>query len=534
MVSVCAMSNAQLADIKDRLAEKPQSEATAIWLCDTAFSFYANDPALTQRIGELALEKSQEWNFGLASAKAHHVIGISYWVRDLYEPALRHYLDALKYYETVDEKRGIATINLNIGTIYDDLEQSEQGKAYTEAAVKQIREIGDTTNLVRALNNLGVLYANINLIEPARKALGESLLIRKLIDDSVGIARVHVNIADMYLDQYSIDFKKENAREALRNIDEGFKYLKKGVDKDLEVTMNANKGKALMELGLLDSAKSYLLYALATSESLEDRQGMELAYSYLSDLMQKSNRYEEALRYKELEISSYKEQRDSKVSNQIEQLNIQYETEKKERQVAELEKRQAIDEGVRNVLIIGAAAILIIAILLYQRRRKDKEISQLSIRQLNAKIDSKNKEISSFTLSFLQKNQMMEELKEKINEIKKQSTVEVNKELTRINRIVDNSFRADEEWKTFQLTFDQMHDGFFTELKRAYPDISNAELKLCALLRLNMNLKESAKVLGIASDSVKTARYRLRKKLGLNTEDNLVDFLIEFEIKTKS
>ena len=153
---------------------------------------------------------------------------------------------------------------------------------------------------------------------------------------------------------------------------------------------------------------------------------------------------------------------------------------------------------------------------------------------MSNEVTAKNKEIASFTMSFLQKNQLMEELKEQINELKKTSDISTNKELSRINRIVDNTFKSDEERKTFQITFDQMHDGFFKDLKQAFPDVSNAELKLCALLRLNMNLKESAKILGIAVDSVKTARYRLRKKLGLKTEDNLVDFLIQFENKMAS
>ncbi len=77
--------------------------------------------------------------------------------------------------------------------------------------------------------------------------------------------------------------------------------------------------------------------------------------------------------------------------------------------------------------------------------------------------------------------------------------------------------------------FEELHEGFFYKLKQHFPDLGNAELKLCALLRLNMNMKESSRVLGISSDSVKTARSRLRKKLGLNTEDNLVDFLISFD-----
>ena len=58
------------------------------------------------------------------------------------------------------------------------------------------------------------------------------------------------------------------------------------------------------------------------------------------------------------------------------------------------------------------------------------------------------------------------------------------------------------------------------------PDLGNADLKLCALLKLNLNTKESANILGISQESVKTARYRVRKKLNLAREDNLVSYLM--------
>src|SRR5690606_4688972 len=107
------------------------------------------------------------------------------------------------------------------------------------------------------------------------------------------------------------------------------------------------------------------------------------------------------------------------------------------------------------------------------KRKKDKRITELEMQKLSQEIDKKNKEISSYTLSFIQKNQLMDELKGQISELKKQSDSDTNKQLTRINRIVDETFRADEEWKTFQITFEQMHDGFFATLKEMYPDLGN-------------------------------------------------------------
>jgi len=97
--------------------------------------------------------------------------------------------------------------------------------------------------------------------------------------------------------------------------------------------------------------------------------------------------------------------------------------------------------------------------------------------------------------------------------------------------MITDSFRIDQDWENFKLMFDEVHPNFFVVLKERYPDLGNAELKLSALLRLNMNLKESSKVLGISPDSVKTARYRLRKKLNLEHDHNLVDFFISFDSK---
>ncbi|PTB91088.1 hypothetical protein C9994_16155, partial [Marivirga lumbricoides] len=157
------------------------------------------------------------------------------------------------------------------------------------------------------------------------------------------------------------------------------------------------------------------------------------------------------------------------------------------------------------------------------------ENAKLKEEELNQKIAFKNKELTSYTLNFMQKNELMEELKEAIKEIKKSPGNDVGKKLGALNKMVTNSMQIDKDWQDFKRHFEEVHTDFFTRLKSKFPDITSNELKLCALLKLNMNLKEAASIMGISPESVKTARYRLRKKLQLSKEDNLVEYIINLE-----
>ncbi len=526
---------AQIDEIKELIKDKPKTDRTAQWMCDTAFTFFRNDPAITEKIARLALQKANEWNVDTAKAKANHVIGISFWARDMYDIALTHYIEALKYYEKLDMERGVATINLNIGTIYDDLGDPERGKPYSLRSVELLEEIGDSVNLGRAYNNLGVLFGNIEgQRDSAIYYFEKCMPIRKAMEDYSGVARIYNNIADLYFHKEELmELSIADLNMATNSMELARSFIQEGEDDNLMATIMANTGKVHVLKGNYSLARAYLDTCKSLATKIDSKISMNLYHTYSCLMAQKIGDYEAALRHFEKATEIERELRSSTVSKQIDQLNIQYQTAKKEQELIELEKQTVEERAIRNIIIVTALAIiLIIGLLLrnaYLKRKRDKLLHAIKTQKLNDEIEKKNKEISSYTLSFIQKNQLMEELKQQINELKKSSDPETNKQLNRINKIVANTYREEEEWKNFQITFEEMHDSFFTRLKEVYPDLGNAELKLCALIRLNMNLKEAANVLGISPDSVKTARYRLRKKLGLKTEDNLVDFLLAFE-----
>jgi len=149
--------------------------------------------------------------------------------------------------------------------------------------------------------------------------------------------------------------------------------------------------------------------------------------------------------------------------------------------------------------------------------------------QLQKELEFKTKELTTSALNFIQKNSLMQELKDKIKEIQSKSDHGLSRELNKLQHIVDHSFNLDDDWDEFRMYFEQVHHDFLGNLKKRFPDLTNKELRLCALLRLNLNIKETTSLLGISAESVKVARYRLRKKLGLVTEENLTDFLRHIE-----
>lgn len=84
----------------------------------------------------------------------------------------------------------------------------------------------------------------------------------------------------------------------------------------------------------------------------------------------------------------------------------------------------------------------------------------------------------------------------------------------------------DKSWKDLEKHIKNVHFDFLKRLKEKYPTISPRELDLSTYLLMNMSTKEIAEIMNISIGGVELARYRLRKKLGLNKKENLIGFLM--------
>jgi DNA-binding CsgD family transcriptional regulator len=96
-----------------------------------------------------------------------------------------------------------------------------------------------------------------------------------------------------------------------------------------------------------------------------------------------------------------------------------------------------------------------------------------------------------------------------------------------LKRIINGSVQIDKDWENFNRHFEQVHQGFYSKLKKENQSLTSNDLRLSAMLRMNLSSKEVAAIMNVSPDSVKKARYRLRKKLQLEEEADLHSFMMQ-------
>jgi hypothetical protein len=153
------------------------------------------------------------------------------------------------------------------------------------------------------------------------------------------------------------------------------------------------------------------------------------------------------------------------------------------------------------------------------------KMARLKEQELLCEIEYKTRSLTTYALSMVQKNEMLLEVKESVEYLLKKPDTQ-SEHFKKLTRIIEFGITLDKDWDDFKMYFQEVQSDFFPKLKEKCPDLSAADLKLCALIKLNLNMKQAAGVLRISPDSVKVARHRLRKKFNLEGEANLTSVIM--------
>jgi DNA-binding CsgD family transcriptional regulator len=156
------------------------------------------------------------------------------------------------------------------------------------------------------------------------------------------------------------------------------------------------------------------------------------------------------------------------------------------------------------------------------------EITRLRAEKLESEVLHKNQELALATMHLVQKGEILTTIQEALEKAieKKQSTQTLHEDIRKIIRTMQFDTQLDEDWEHFAIHFDSVHGDFLKRLRERYPQSSPNDLRLCAYLRLNLSTKEIANLLNISVRGVEGSRYRLRKKLGLPSDANLVEVMM--------
>lgn len=159
--------------------------------------------------------------------------------------------------------------------------------------------------------------------------------------------------------------------------------------------------------------------------------------------------------------------------------------------------------------------------------RTESELIKVRNEKLRLDIKHRNSELASTTMHLVQKSEILIKIKSDLNELGKDAPHELRQKVKQIERTIEADVRLDKNWERFETYFDQVHQNFFKQLRSTYPDLTPKDQKLCAYLRMNLTTKEIAPLLYISVRGVEISRYRLRKKMGLDSNTNLVSYIME-------
>jgi DNA-binding CsgD family transcriptional regulator len=221
----------------------------------------------------------------------------------------------------------------------------------------------------------------------------------------------------------------------------------------------------------------------------------------------------------------------------VKSLEVQFEVSEKNRKLELISAEKEVTKLTNYLLITLLGVLLAVFTILFfffkRINKRDKQLlkakeelvnlmeeqKQLKEQQFQNDLEYKESQLSAITIQMLEKNELLDEIKTILSTKEPTSEKDLKKLLSKYT-IQDNN------WKDFDNYFESVNKNFYTRLKQKYPEISSNDLKICALIKLNLSIKEMASILNISPDSVKTARHRLRKKLQLSTEENLTDFIL--------
>jgi DNA-binding CsgD family transcriptional regulator len=143
--------------------------------------------------------------------------------------------------------------------------------------------------------------------------------------------------------------------------------------------------------------------------------------------------------------------------------------------------------------------------------------------QLQEKLEANQRELASSTLYIARKNELLSGLKTQIKELKKFFPDSKHHELHHIESVLQNSQYLDADWAKFKIHFEQVHPHFFENLQAKHPTLTKNEVRLCAYFHINLSTKEIATLLNIDPASVRRAKTRLYKKMGVNSDNKTTD-----------
>ncbi|WP_138434613.1 tetratricopeptide repeat protein [Winogradskyella algicola] len=442
-----------------------------------------------------------------------------------YNECLETHMQSLKLKEKIgDTQESIAASYWNIGNIQGDIENYEISNSYYTKAKEIYEKLGATGDLINIKSLMAINLKGMKAYEKSKSVLLEVEPYYKEKNYNNDLAGLYDNLGWILTQQDSLDRAEKYYNKALE-------ISKQYGEKSLIGLNYRHLGELYNKKGEYRKALRYMKDALQNAEETGTRK------KKIGDLLEISKAYAGLGRYKkayEYHVDYHKLHDEILGEENIKKMNeleIQYQAEKKEKEliikenkIKLIEEQRQRAETTQLFLIISLFGILSLAFAIVYGLRQKMKRNKIEREKLDNDLAFKEKELTTHALHLAHKNEVLLDLKAQLKELKSESPNSRNyqKVINTINLDINN----DNNWEQFRTYFEDVHTDFNSKVINSYPEVSNNDLRLMSLLKMNLSSKEIANILNISTEGVKKARYRLRKKLNLTSEDSLQELIL--------
>ena len=491
-------------------------------------------------------------------AKVNHEIGLVHFRKGEYSDALVIYKKAASAYHDLDFTVGVSSISSSIGDVYRYLGDYTRALDYYLQGLKLAEALEDIPRKAALLNSLGLISFKEKKYDKALEYYHEGLILAEELDFDFYISAFLANIADIHAE-------KEDFKKALEFHFRSLEIERQQQNLDGEAQSLTSLGHVYKEMEDYEKAIDSFKASLTIADSIGAARSVALNCNQLSLIYRTQKRLQRSLEYGQRALASatrqgFKEQiysahlnlakgyaamsdyeqayenykaytsmKDSVFNEtkteQMTEMQVKYETEKKEQQIASMQKEAESEVFKRNAYALGLFGTFIIAGLiigwLKVRMNRAKKIKEQEDFLTGEKLRLYEKELKRFTKNALEKTNRIESLNQELEKVREEIVDGSGQYLGHLDKLMQATILTEMEWEEFKTLFEKVHPGFFGSLRTRYPDLSAAEIRMAALVKLNLTSKEISGMLGISHESVNKSRYRLRKKLNLLKDEKL-------------
>jgi tetratricopeptide (TPR) repeat protein len=485
---------------------------------------------------EKALKTYQEIKDTAGIGRSYMIIAGSFGFKGDFSNALKYQLKALEIFELSGNEAGKYDAMTEMANNF----YLEGRYRESETLAKQVLTYAISSNNkflhASILNTLGSIYHQLGNQQEFSAATLESIEIRKQLNDDYGLSEAYISLAVTFMND-------EKWVEAIDVIKKASEIVNRIGDSRNFSSINYNLGICYLELGQKAEAEDVFLKIVSKAEEtgVKDESLMRTLQK-LASLYESQNDFGNAYKYSNKLIDIKSELFTEEKAKITSELTTKYQLEENRQSlvISENEKMRLQEKKLIMGFALIAVSLLSIALvlLLIQKNKNSKRLHQAeqklkneAVEKIQRELQYNREQLNDFTNHLVEKNKMIFELEKKLLKHSESSILrkkEDDEDSDEYASLLQLRILTDDDWSKFKMYFDKVFPGLILHLRQEHPNVTGAEERLFLLLKLKTDSREMSEMLGISMESVRKNKYRLKKKLQLEENQNLEYYISSF------